>query len=256
MKVLVLGGSGRVGKGAASDLVNSDKVSEVTLGDINKEEAIRYIERLGSKKLKYDYIDLNDFDNLVSKMKEYDVIANAAWFQSVVDVTRAAIEAKRNCCDAGGFYYHNLKQLEYHEAVKKAGITVLMGMAAALELPTYAYDTEQTSSMRSTKFTSEQAAAYRNPNKGDGQSMTIRTGFEELTDKPMVYRDGKMILVEPRSGEEKVVFAEPLGERTVYFARHSEMVSLPGFRMPRMSISKYILLQRAYSKCAFWKTAV
>ncbi len=231
MKVLVIGGSGRVGKGAVVDFVNSPNVSEVVIGDINAEEANRYIEKVGSNKLKYEHIDLKDYGHLISIMKKYDVIANAALYSSVVDVTKAAIEAKRHCSDAGGFYYHSIKQMELHEAAKKAGITVLMGMGTSPGITNVCvrYGADKLDEVDEIHI-SASGTMPKPGSKVTGRGMTIRTGFEELTDRPMVYQDGKMITVQPRTGEEKVVFAAPLGERTVYYARHGEMATLPGFR--------------------------
>jgi saccharopine dehydrogenase-like NADP-dependent oxidoreductase len=231
MNVLLLGGSGRVGKAAAIDLVKSDAVSKVTLGDINLKEAKRYSERVGSDKLKVEYVDLRDFRGLVKKMEGHDVIANAAWFDSIPDVTRAAIEAKRNCCDVGGFYYHSLEQLKLDEFAKKAGVTILMGMGSSPGVTNIcvSYGANKLDSLEEIHL-SASGAIPKPGTKVKGRTMTIRTGFEELTDNPMVYQNGKMVFVAPRSGEEKVKFPEPIGERIVYFARHSELATLPGFK--------------------------
>ena len=231
MKVLVIGGCGRVGKGAVVDFVNSPDVSDVVIGDINAEEAAKYIEAVGSNKLKYEHINLNDYDSLVSKIKRYDVVANAALYSSVVDVTKAAIEAKRHCSDAGGFYYHSLKQMELHEAAKNAGITVVMGLGTSPGITNVCvrYGADKLDEVDEIHI-SASGSIPKPGSKVIGRGMTIRTGFEELTDRPMVYRDGKMITVQPRTGEEKVIFPAPLGERTVYYARHGEMATLPGFR--------------------------
>jgi len=231
MKVLVLGGSGRVGKGAAWDLVKSNDVSKVVLGDVRVEEAKRYVERVGNNKLTAEYVDLRDFQRLIEKIRQFDVVANATWFEHVVGVTKAVIDAKRHCCDAGGFYYDSLKQLELNEFAKKAGITVIMGMGNSPGITNIfvSYGAAKLDKVGGIHIIAGGHVA-KPGSKVSGRSMTIRTNFEELTSNPMVFQDGKMKEVSPLSGKEKVFFPEPLGEREVFFTRHSEMATLPGFR--------------------------
>ena len=231
MKVLVLGGSGRVGKGTAYDLSQSDLVSKVILGDINIEEANRFIDRVGSKKMIAEFVNLADTEKLIEKMKQVDVVANAAWWDSVVDVTKAAIKAKKSCCDAGGFYYHTLKQLELNESAKKAGMTAVVGMGSSPGITNIcvAYGARKLDEVEEIHLRAS-GSVPKPGSKVVGRTMTIRTGFEELTDNPIVYQNGEVVFAPPRSGEEKVVFPAPFGERKVYYARHSELATLPGFK--------------------------
>jgi lysine 6-dehydrogenase len=231
VKVLVLGGSGRVGKGTAYDLNQSDSVSKIILGDINIDEANRFVKRIGSKKIKTEYVNILNSKQLIEKMKEVDVIANAAWFESVVGVTKAAIVAKKPCCDAGGFYYDSLKQLELNEEAKKADITCVMGMGSSPGITNVcvAYAAKKLDEIVEIHLRAS-GSVPKPGSKVVGRTMTIRTAFEELTDNPIVYKNGKVVFVDPRSGEEKVVFPEPFGERKIYYARHSELATLPGFK--------------------------
>lgn len=231
MKVLVLGGSGRVGKGAIWDLVNSNDVSKVVLTDVRLDEAQRYVERVGSDKLTAEYIDLRDSQKLVEMIRKFDVVANAVWFEHVVTVTKAAIEAKRHCCDAGGFYYDSLKQLELDELAKKVGVTVIMGMGNSPGITNIfaRYGADKLDKIETIHIRAGGHVA-KPGSKVSGRSMTLRTNFEELTSSPMVYQDGEMKQVPPLSGREKVLFPEPLGERELFFTRHSEMATLPRFR--------------------------
>lgn len=198
MKILVLGGSGRVGKGAIWDLVNSSDVSKVVLGDIRLDEAHRYIERVGSDKLTAEFVDLRDSQGLVETIRKFDVVANAVWFEHVVLATKAAIEAKRHCCDAGGFYYDSLKQLELDELAKKAGITVLMGLGSSVGITNIfaRYGADKLDKIETIQIRGAGHVA-KPGSKLTGRSMTLRTNFEELTSNPMVYQDGEMKQVPP-----------------------------------------------------------
>lgn len=231
MKVLVVGGSGRVGRGAIWDLVNSKDVSKVVLADVRLDEAQRYAERVGSNKLTAEHVDLRDSQRLVEMIRKFDVVANAVWFEHVLTVTKAAIEAKRHCCDVGGLYYVSLKQLELDGLAKKAGVTVIIGLGASPGITNVLarYGADKLDKIETIRIRGGGHAA-KPGTKVSGVPMTLRTHFEELTSSPMVYQDGEMKQVPPLSGKEKVLFPEPLGEREVFLTLHSEVATLARFR--------------------------
>jgi len=78
MKVLVIGGTGGMGQGVARDLIKQERITKVTLGDINIDPA-RVQEKLrASDKVSLIKIDVNDHAGMVSAIKEVDVVINCA----------------------------------------------------------------------------------------------------------------------------------------------------------------------------------
>ena len=96
MKVLALGGCGQEGKTTVKDLIKSEEVSSVVIGDINMEGANQFKTELASEKVSTLQVDVNDHDKLVAAMKEADVVVNFAgpFYKNGVKVIEAAIEAR------------------------------------------------------------------------------------------------------------------------------------------------------------------
>jgi len=98
MRVLVIGGTGGMGQGVARDLIKQDRITKVTLGDINIDPA-RVQEKLrGNNKVSLIKIDVKDHQGLVAAIKKVDVVINCAgpFYKTAVAVARAAVEAQVN----------------------------------------------------------------------------------------------------------------------------------------------------------------
>ena len=132
MKILVLGGAGIVGRAITKDLVAQPDVHQVVVGDLNVKRAEDYLTKLGSPKASVERIDVGEHDRLVGRMKGFDVIANCVYYNTILPVTRAALEAKVHIVDLGGFFYGTIKQMELDGEAKKAGVTLLHGCGSGL----------------------------------------------------------------------------------------------------------------------------
>jgi len=101
MKALVVGGTGGMGQGVARDLIKQEKITKVTLGDINV-DPMRVQEKLRvSNKVSLIKIDVNDHAGMVGAIRDVDVVINCAgpFYKTAVAVARAAVEAKVNYID-------------------------------------------------------------------------------------------------------------------------------------------------------------
>jgi saccharopine dehydrogenase-like NADP-dependent oxidoreductase len=134
MKILVLGGSGIVGKAITKDLAAQSDVTKVVIGDLNVKRGEKYLEKLGSPKASVERVDVTDRDCLVKMVKGFDImvkgfdiIANCFYYNTILQMTKAAIETKVHVLGFGGFFYGTMKQMELDEEIKKAGIILLHG---------------------------------------------------------------------------------------------------------------------------------
>ena len=55
----------------------------------------------------------------------------------------------------------------------------------------------------------------------------VSTVFDEYSKRPIMFLNGHFQEVEPLSGEEEVLFAEPVGKQTCHYSIHSEIATLP-----------------------------
>jgi len=229
MKAIVIGGTGGMGQGVARDLIKQEKITQVTLGDINI-DMDRVQEKLrASEKVSLVKIDVNDHRGLVDAIKENDVVVNTAgpFYKTAIAVAKAAVEAKVNYIDICDDYEAVpilFSSPDIDEAAKKAGITVLTGMGSDpgtnnVLVKWYANQLDRVDEIHLFWVVSiaELAGAAWD------HSLHMVTG------RIPQYLDGKLEYVEGGTGEETAQFLEPLGTCVVRYVGHPQPITIPRY---------------------------
>lgn len=133
MKILALGGCGDMGRMAVAILLESSKVTSITVTDLDLNEAKTYVKKVGSPKLTAAQIDVTKHQELVELMKAHDIILNTVgpYYKFGKMIFEAAIEAKKNYFDICDDWKPMLDILNLSEDAKKAGITAVIGIGAS-----------------------------------------------------------------------------------------------------------------------------
>ena len=228
MKVLVVGGTGGMGQGAARDLIKQEKIDKVILGDINI-DLDRVQDKLkASGKISLSKIDVNDHRGLVSIIRETDVVVNCAgpFYKTAVAVARAAVEAKVNYIDICDDYEATeiLFASDIDQAAKKAGITVLTGMGSDpgtnnVLVKWYADHLDRVDEI--SLFWVVSIAELAGAAWDHSLHMTIG--------KIPQYLDGQLVHVEGGTGVETAQFLEPLGTCQVRYVGHPQPLTIPRY---------------------------
>ena len=229
MRAIVIGGLGGMGQGVARDLIKQEKITKVTLGDINI-DPVRVQEKLrASDKVSLTRIDVNDHRVLVGAIKEHDVVVNTAgpFYKTAIAVARAAVEAGVNYIDICDDYEAVpvlFSSPEIDEAAKKAGITVLTGMGSDpgtnnVLVKWYANQLDRVDEIHLFWVVSiaELAGAAWD------HSLHMVTGSIPQ------YIDGQLQYVEGGTGEETAQFLEPLGTCVVRYVGHPQPITIPRY---------------------------
>jgi saccharopine dehydrogenase-like NADP-dependent oxidoreductase len=226
MKIVVLGGAGKMGCIAVQDLAMDRRVDEVVIADLNVDQARTVAEYIGSSKITIKQVDLNDQASLVSLLTGAGACLNATVYYFNLMVMEACLQAGVSYTDMGGLFFTTRKQLELNERFQKANISAVLGMGSAPGIPNiqarYAAD-------RLDTIVSIRIYDGIKPPPAD----TIRfpyavpTIIDEMTERPMVYRNGKFIDCEPMSEFEDYWFTPPLGQLSLHLSLHSEVATLP-----------------------------
>jgi len=222
MKILVLGGAGAMGMVCARDLAESPAVSEVILGDVDVKKAENVAKWIGSKKVSVKQV--GDKTSLIKAMKEADAVANATPYHLNLEMTKTAIEAKKDLTDLGGVYYMTLKQLELSDAAEKAGVTVAIGCGLAPGIADILAKCGADKLDRVEEVHIRYGEVNLTPAK---YKWTFRTVLEEYTCGPVIYERGKFRQLPPFSGKHVVKFPDPIGERLCCYALYSGIATLP-----------------------------
>jgi len=226
MKIVVLGGAGKMGCIAVQALASDPRVGEVVIADFNLENAQIVTDYLASPKIKIARVDVNDHAGLVTVLSGAAACLNATVYYTNLPIMEACLEAGVSYTDMGGLFHTTLKQLKFTERFAEKGISAVLGMGSAPGIPNiqarYAADRLDTI---------EYVRIYDGiqPPPPDNVSFTyaVPTILDEMTLEPMVFENGDFVARQPLTGFEDYWFAPPLGLLPVHYSLHSEVATIP-----------------------------
>jgi saccharopine dehydrogenase-like NADP-dependent oxidoreductase len=226
MKIVVLGGAGKMGSIVSQDLAGDARVSQLVIADRDMQTAKTVAEVIGSDKVRLEQVDLNQHASLVSVLREVDACVNATVYYTNLRVMEACLEAGVHYVDMGGLFHTTRKQLELGERFAEAGVSAVLGMGSAPGIPNiqarYAAD-------RLDTITSIHIYDGIKPPPPDDVNFTyaVPTIVDEMTMPPMVYREGAFVACQPLTEFEDYWFNPPLGLLPMHLSLHSEVATLP-----------------------------
>ena len=125
MKILILG-AGRMGQGAAFDLIyNSPEIEVVTVADFDFGKAEKIAAEINSPKIQIRQIDVSNYAAVVDLMRGHDAAISCVNYWYNLELSKAAIETKTNFCDLGGNNYVVDAQLALDAEAKNAEINII-----------------------------------------------------------------------------------------------------------------------------------
>jgi saccharopine dehydrogenase-like NADP-dependent oxidoreductase len=216
MKIVVLGGAGMMGCIAV----------QVVIADLSVERAQEVADYIDSPKVTQAQVDVRDHESLVGLLRGADACLNATVYYFNLEVMGACLEAGAHYVDLGGLFHTTRKQLQLNEQFKTAGLSAVLGVGSAPGVPNlqarYAADRLDT-----IEYIRIYDGIKPPPPDVVAFSYAVPTIIEELTEPPMVFRDGAFIAAEPLSEFEDYWFEPPLGLLPMHLSLHSEVATLP-----------------------------
>lgn len=210
MKVAVLG-AGLMGKQAAADLVQSDSVEFVYLGDVNTEKAQAFKEQLGNEKLEVVYLDANDDQSLKSVISKADVVINALFYTFNLKVAEIAVECGVHAVDLGGHIGGATDAvLNLHEQAQEKGVTLIpdLGVAPGMINILTGHGAGKLDRVRDIKILVGGIPVHPEPPLQYNHVFSLDGVFDHYTDPSHVLRNGKLLEVPSLSEIEHVEFGE------------------------------------------------
>lgn len=224
MKIIVLGSGGAMGMVTVRVLAENPEVSEVVIGETKLEKGRKIAEWTGSEKVSLHQVDVTDRKSLIDAISDVDAIASAVPYHLNLNVTKAAIAARKPLTDLGGVYYMTLEQLKLHREAHEAGVTVVLGCGVAPGIADILakYGADKLDSVEEVHIrygeVNLEPARYK---------WSFRTVLAEYTQGPVVYVDGDFKQLEPFSGKHVFRFPSPINERSCCYALYSGIATLP-----------------------------
>ena len=129
-KVVVLGGSGAVGRVSVKTLVRHNEFSEVVIADYLADKAEELCKEINSPKVSVVQFNAFDKESIRKAIKDSDVVLNCVgpFYSTVKPILEVVIEEKINYVDVCDDVDVTIEILSWDEKVKEAGITALIGM--------------------------------------------------------------------------------------------------------------------------------
>jgi len=138
----------------------------------------------------------------------------------------ACLEARASYVDLGGLLHTTRKQLEYDERFRKAGLLAILGLGSCPGIANV-----QARVLADAFDGVESIRIYNGATPDQGDSLawgySIQTILDEITQPPVIFRDGRFQETAPLGEEELYAFQEPIGVAKVHLSLHSEVATLP-----------------------------
>ncbi|HBY09087.1 MAG TPA: hypothetical protein DEH22_15395, partial [Chloroflexi bacterium] len=226
MKIVVLGGAGKMGCIGVQTLANDPRVDEVVIADFNLENAQIVADFIGSPKIQITHVDVNDHAGLVAVLTGADACLNATVYYTNLQIMEACLEAGVSYTDMGGLFHTTLKQLKLSERFAEKGISAVLGMGSAPGVPNIQsrYAAERLDTIEYIRIYD----GIKPPPPDDVRfTYAVPTILDELTLEPMVFENGEFVAKKPLTGFEDYWFAAPVGLLPMHYSLHSEVATIP-----------------------------
>ena len=228
MHIIVLGGAGAMGRVTVRALSEYPDIDQVTIADYHEGRARELAESLGSTRLQVRQIDVNDEERLRSLLRGADVALSAVDYVFNQPILRACIREKVHYADLGGLFHMSRTLMAMNDEVEEAGITAVMGIGGTPGITNLLarMAVDQLERVESVKV--QLGCADATPSSAPlVPPYSMRTILDEFTKEPQVFQDGQWYPQPPLSGQEQMLFPEPVGRATAVYSLHSECATFP-----------------------------
>lgn len=208
MKVVVLG-AGLMGKEVARDLVKSNNVEKVFLGDLDVKTAQAFVETLNTDKIEVVELNAELDDSLKAVISKGDVVVNALFYSFNERVARTAIEVGVHSVDLGGHIGGITETiLGLHEEAKARGVTIIpdLGVAPGMINILAGYGATKLDEVESIKLYVGGIPTEPVPPLHYTRVFSLDGVFDHYTEPSKVIQKGKLGEVESLSGVEPIYF--------------------------------------------------
>lgn len=227
MKFIVLGGYGIIGRVVVSDLFKTCKNCGIIVAGRNLKKAQECASSYKSSRVKAAKVDIKDINQTAKLLKDADVAVNCVQYYFNLQIMKACLKAKIDYLDLGGLFHMTKKQLKLHKAFGKIGKTAILGCGATPGITNVlaSYGSSTLKKINSIEIVFADID-YTKYDKAFILPYSFHTIVDEYEKKPAVYRNKKLIFVEPGSGIKTYDF-KLFGKQKGFYTLHSELATFP-----------------------------
>ena len=227
MKFVVLGGYGIIGRVVVSDLFKTCKNCEIIVAGRDLKKAQECAGSYKSSRVKAARVDIKNINQTAKLLKDADVAVNCVQYYFNTTIMKACIKAKANYVDLGGLFHETKKQLRLHLKFKKINRLAIPGCGGTPGITNVlaSYGSSILKKINSIEIVFAEID-YTKYDKAFILPYSFHTIVDEYEKKPAVYRNKKLIFVEPGSGIKTYDF-KLFGKQKGFYTLHSELATFP-----------------------------
>lgn len=221
MKVLCLGGAGRICREAVLDLVQFSSFSRITVADVDQRAGDEVVRQLDDSRVDYVPIDISDEKHAVDIMSGYDL---------VLDGTPISVnDASTRCIAHAGVHGVNLNgfgaEWAYDSLFKQRGRIMIPGFGMTPGV-TNMMAMHAASKMDSVETVRCSHGAFRPIAFSKAIAETTRIEYDPDYPARVVFEDGELISTPPFARPRQITLPQPYGTHIQYIIPHPEPVTL------------------------------
>ena len=236
-RVLVIGGSGRIGNSVARDLADRTQAKITVTGRNNSPKVSPY---------SYVKLDLTDRTTLKATIAESNLVVHCAgpFLDRDCRVLETCIELGVDYLDVSDSPAFVRQALTYRDAAKKAGVTAILnsGIFPGISNSMVRQGIEQLDRADTVHL------SYVVGGSGGAGVTIMRTTFLGLLEPFRAWIDGRWQTVRPYSEREIIEFPEPYGKVGVYWFDVPEILTLPESFPVKTAIAKFGSIPDYYNR--------
>ena len=229
MKILVLGGSGGMGRYVVKSLYKYKKIHKILVADLNELAAKEFASNFDHK---VEGMGLNVSNSLALKetMLKADIIVNTTgpFFKLAKSILEAAIETRRHYFDICDDWEPTEAMLQMNEDAKKANITAIIGLGASPGLTNilaHIAISELDEVRKVYTGWDISAAKPESESSQSGVNAAMVHGIEQMIGEVKIFKNRNFEMIKPL---EKIKIDYPdIGKRNAYIFGHPEAITLP-----------------------------
>ncbi|CAH9072365.1 unnamed protein product [Cuscuta europaea] len=248
-RVLIIGGTGRVGGSTAIALSTLCPDLHIIVGGRNREKGTSMVAKLG-KNSEFAEVNIDDKVSLEAVMKDVDLVVHAAGpFQQAenYNVLEASIQTKTaylDVCDDTRYAFHAKSYMNDAlaasvPAIVTGGIYPGVSNVMAAELVRVA-NSENKSKPEKLRF------SYYTAGSGGAGPTILATSFLLLGEEVVAYNKGTEIKLKPYSGMRSIDFGKGVGRKDVF------LINLPEVRSTHEMLKVPTVSARFGTDPFFW----
>ncbi len=222
MKILCLGGAGKISRESVCDLVEYSDFDKITIADYDRQAGREVVKWLDDPRVDFIHVDVNDQKSTVDRMRGYDLVMDGTTIslneRSTACIAAAGVNGiNLNGCGAEWDFKQHFEdsgRIHVPGMGMTPGITNIMVMHAARQLETV--DTIRISH-----------GAFRPVAFSPAIAETTRVEYDPDLPTRVVYEKGKFIQVPPFARPLDIELPPPFGTHTQFIIPHAETMTLP-----------------------------